>query len=64
MSSTNGSVRYKAIVLVEIEGAPEEEFEEPVEPDAEDASKDRRSKKVGIHVLSALMMVFISRRRA
>jgi hypothetical protein len=41
---------HKSIVPVEIEGAPEEEFEESIEVGAEDASKDRRPKKGGIHV--------------
>ena len=41
---------HKSIVPVEIEGAPEEEFEESIDVGAEDASKDRRPKKGGIHV--------------
>ena len=41
---------HKSIVPVEIEGAPEDEIEETVDADAEFRSKERRSKKGGIHV--------------
>ena len=41
---------HKSIVPVEIEGAPEDEIEETVDADAEFTSKERRSKKGGIHV--------------
>jgi len=41
---------HKSIVPVEIEGAPENVIGETVDTDAEDASKDWRSKNGGIHV--------------
>ena len=41
---------HKSIVPVEIEGAPENVIGETVGTDAEDASKERRSKNGGIHV--------------
>ena len=41
---------HKSVVLVEIEGAPEDEIEETVESDSEVTSNELRSKKGGIHV--------------
>ena len=43
---------HKSIVPVEIEGAPEEEFEESIDVGAEDASKDRRPKKGGTSIIT------------